>query len=410
MIALRHGAWLSLLGLLSLFGVLSLGGCGGDEASRDDGPRAIFGDGKLDNSRVVATVDGEKITERMLDLRVEELTGADKSRFAGEDGRRLLVRRMVEELLRVRAAERERLDLDPTVARVLNYQYRTAMDLAQNARVVGDVEPSVDQIRAYFERNQERYVRLGTMHASHVECKTRAEAQAAYDAVKGKQMLFDSAVRQYSKNPETILRGGDLGWFNEGGFIPGIKRSDEFTEAIWDLQPGLNPPLQVGDAWHVVKVHARQPQRLMTLDEAYDRVVTDLMPELHADLQREWVNDAKAEAAIEYFAEFRPGQGRSAKELLDRALHHKDPQQQADLLKMLVEDYPDDEYTDDAMFVAANLHLDRWGDRRSAAFYLQALVRKFPDSELAADAQYLLDNLNRPGALQPKSIEELRNR
>lgn len=404
MIALRLVAWFGLLCLGFL------GGCGGGDASPDGGRHAIFGDGKLDNSRVVATVDGEKITERMLDMRVEELTGSDKTRFAGEEGRRLLVRRMVEELLRVRAAEQEKLHLDPTVARVLNYQYRTAMDLAQNARVVRDVEPTVDQIRAYYEQNQERYLRLGTMHASHIECKTRADAQAAYDAVNSKQMLFDTAVRQYSKNAETILRGGDLGWFNEGGFIPGIKGSDAFTRAIWDMQPGLNPPRKVGDEWHVIMVHARQPERAMTLDEAYDRVVTDLTPELHADLQREWVNEAKSQAAIEYFAEFRPGQGRSAKELLERALHHKDPQQQADLLKMLVEDYPDDEYTDDAMFVAANLHLDRWGDRRSAAFYLQALVRKFPDSELAADAQYMLDNLNRPGVIQPRSIEDLRNR
>ena len=75
---------------------------------------------------------------------------------------------------------------------------------------------------------------------------------------------------------------------------------------------------------------------------------------------------------------------------------------------MLVEDYPDDEYTDDAMFMAGNLYLDEWGDKRQASLFLLALVRKFPESEFAPDAQFLLDNMHRPGAINPKSIEELR--
>jgi len=398
---LQHAACWGLLALLFV------GACGGDDARSRDGGRPIFGDGKLDNSRVVATVDGEPITERMLDLRVEELTGDDKVRFAGEDGRRLLVRRMVDELLRVREAERSKLDLDPTVARVLNHQYRLAMDLAQSGAIVRDIEPTVDQIRAYFERNQNRYVRLGTMHASHIECRTLADAQAAYDAVAKQQTSFDAAVHRYSKNPETVLRGGDLGWFNKGGFIGGIKDSSEFSAAIWDLELGLNPPIEFGGRWHVVKVHTREPERPMTLEEGYDRVVNDYLPEFHADLQREWLNEAKARADIEYFGEFRPGQGRTAKELFDRAMHHKDPQRQAELFKMLVEEYPDDEYTDDAMYFAANLHLDRWGDTRSASFYLEALVRKFPDSEMAPDAQFMLDNLAKGRMIRPESIDDL---
>ncbi len=119
---------------------------------------------------------------------------------------------------------------------------------------------------------------------------------------------------------------------------------------------------------------------------------------------------AQAAAAIEYFGEFRPGQGKSAKELLERAFYAKDPQQKADLLKLLVEDYPDDEYTDDAMFMAANVYLDTWGDRREASFYLLALLRKFPDSDYASDAQFLLDNLDNPSVVQPRSIEDLRKK
>ncbi|MEZ4388488.1 MAG: peptidylprolyl isomerase [Candidatus Krumholzibacteriia bacterium] len=402
MTALRYAAWVGVVA------GLVLAGCGGGDTPSASGPRPIFGDGKLDNTRVVATVNGENITERMLDLRQEELTGSDKARFGGPEGRRLLVRKMVDELLRVRAAEAERLDLDPTVSRVLIVQYRNAMDLAKNGTIVKGVEPTVDQVREYFERNQDRYTKLGTMHASHIACPTREQAEAAYEAVRSNKMSFSTAARKLSKNPETAARGGDLGWFNKGGFVPGIKDSDTFTEAVWGLQHGINPPLQVGDTWHVVMVHDIQYERPQTLDEAYQRVVSDLTPELQAQAVRDWSDQAQQAAKIEYFGEFRPGNGKTAKELLERAFYAKDPQQKADLLTLLIEDYPDDEYTDDAMFMAANVYLDTWGDRRKASFFLLALLRKFPDSDYAADAQYLLDNLDHPERIQPRSIEDLR--
>ncbi len=76
MTALRMAAWAGLLG------ALILAGCGG-EAPTNQGPRPIFGDGLIDNSRVVATVDGEAITEPMLDLRIEELTASGEGSLRG---------------------------------------------------------------------------------------------------------------------------------------------------------------------------------------------------------------------------------------------------------------------------------------------------------------------------------------
>jgi hypothetical protein len=52
--------------------------------------------------------------------------------------------------------------------------------------------------------------------------------------------------------------------------------------------------------------------------------------------------------------------------------------------------------------------LDNWGDRRQASVFLYALLKKYPESTYAADAQFMMDNMNEPGMVQPKSIEELR--
>jgi parvulin-like peptidyl-prolyl isomerase len=389
--------------------VWSVAGCGGGEsAPAADGDHPVFGNGARDNTRVVARVDGEEITERMLDMRYEELVGEEKARFAGENGRRLLLRKMVEELLRVRDAEARKLQRDPDVQRALILQYRQAMDLAQRGALFEEAEPTIDEVREYFANHRDEYVQLGMMQASHIVCEERDRAQEAYEQVTEHGRPFANVVAEYSENAATRAQAGELGWFNEAGFVPNISNSKAFTTAVWDLEVGVHPPLEFGGDWHVVKVHTRKPARPQTLDEAYDRVVSDLLEEKKIEALDAWLEQAQARAEIEYFGEFRPGEGKTAEELLERALYANDPEQQADLLRLLIGDYPDDEATDDALFTAANLYLDTWGDTRRAGAFLRKLVREFPESEYVADAEYILENMNRRGFQNPRSIEDLR--
>jgi hypothetical protein len=246
------------------------------------------------------------------------------------------------------------------------------------------------------------------MHASHVELTTREDAEKAYREVVERNRAFARVAEEMSVNKDTKLNGGDLGWFNRGGFIPYIRDSKEFTELIWGLEVGVNPPVEYEGKWHVVQIHDRKYERLQTLEEAYDRVVADMQDEFQAAVIDDWMREAEAATEVEYFAEFRPGHGKSAKELLERAFYANDPQEKLDLLGLIADDYPESEYADDALFMAGNVALDNWGDRRQASVYLHELVKRYPESDYVSDAQFMLDNMDQPGMVHPKSIEELR--
>jgi parvulin-like peptidyl-prolyl isomerase len=371
---------------------------------------AIFGDGTHDASLVIAEVDGFKITERMLDMRFEELSKEQKARYQGEEGKRLMVRQMVDDVLKLREAEKRKLERVPANARVLISQRRISLDNALTNDLIAGKEPTVEQIRAFYEDNKDRYVRLGTMHAAHIECATEAQARAAYKEASAPGAQFTLLVNKYSINEETKINGGSLGWFNKGGFVPQMPESRAFTEAIWDCEQGVNPPREVAGKWHVVKVIDRQYDRPQTLEEAYDAVVRDMLPSYQTGIVKTWVDDARASAKVEYFGDYRPGKGRTARELLDRALALHDTQQKMDLYQLITEDYPDDPLTDDALFLAANEALDTWGDRAQASGLLSLLVKRYPASEYAADAQYMIDNMARPGFTKPQSIEDLRGK
>jgi len=369
---------------------------------------AIFGDGMNDPSPVIAEVDGYKITQRMLDIRSEELPKELKQRYQGEVGKRLLVRQMVDEVLRFREAERRKLENIPEAARVLISQRRITLDTSLTNALIAEKQPSVEEIRAYYQANKDQYARLGTMHAGHIECATESQARAAYNEAKKDGAQFVRLVEKYSSNEDSKARGGDLGWFNKGGFVPQMPESRAFTTAIWDLEKGVNPPIEVAGKWHVVNVYERQYDRPQTLEEAYDAVARDMLPTYQAGLLKAWVDNARADAKIEYFGDYRPGKGRTARELLDRAMNLKDVQQKMDLYQLIAEDYADDELADDALFLAANEALDTWGDRGQAGGLLGVLLKKYPSSEYAADAQYMIDNMGRPDFAKPKSIEDLR--
>jgi len=93
---------------------------------------------------------------------------------------------------------------------------------------------------------------------------------------------------------------------------------------------------------------------------------------------------------------------------MERAFYAKDPQQKLDLLGLLVDDFPDSEYADDALFMAGNVALDTWGDRRQASFFFSELIKRYPKSDYVSDSQYILEHMDQPEFVNPSSIEDLR--
>ena len=85
-------------GLISCLGfsLLLLAGCQSEQESAGMDYLPLFGDGTQDSSPVVATVNGVAITERNMEVRLAEMPSSMMSRFKGPEGRRLLLKEMVD--------------------------------------------------------------------------------------------------------------------------------------------------------------------------------------------------------------------------------------------------------------------------------------------------------------------------
>lgn len=385
---------------------LPLSGCresGGDEQ--------LFGDNVKDTSDVVCRVDGVAITTHDMELRLAEMPEGMRAHYSGEDMQKPLLKLMIGEVLMAHRAEQSGVQHEPAVAQQIISTHRDALVQGFQKYVLEkDLQPTEEQIRDYYQGNLDKFAVAGSVKARHIQCRTKKDADAAWARLHGtgKESAFPYVVSAFSCNEKTAANSGDIGWFNKGGYVAYVPDGKEFTEKVYDFDVGLNPPVKIGDYWQIVEILDREPARTLGLREVRDKIIKDMEPLMARDAREDFVNKAMQEAGVQYYGDFQPGHGRTAAELLKLGMLSNDYDRQDELFDELLSDYPDSPEAPVALFMKANIHIDRTGDINRARMYLQQLLQRYPDSEVADQAQYMLDNLGKANFNTPRSIEELK--
>lgn len=391
---------------------LTLASCGGGPANGGVPKGDLFGDGQKDTSPVIARVAGVEITQRDLELRLREMPDDLKAQYADKAEQRQLLRLMIGELLMARGALEADLTADPLVVQQLISQRRTTLIDAYKEMVLWkDLSPSPELIREEYELNKAvHYQVVASVQARHIQCSTKAEADAAWARLQGggRESAFPYVVAEFSRNALSTQQEGVLGWFNRSGYISALPYGKEFTETVFDWSLGLHPPTKIGGHWHIVEILDRQPARTLSLAEVQDRIIDQLKPGLQQAAKEEFLARRLKEEPVEYFGEYRPGNGRTAEELLKLGMLAANFERKLEVFDTLLEDYPDSKEAPMALFLKANLYLDTTGDMYRCRFYLQQLLAGYPQSEIADQARFMLDNLGKVDFKSPRSIQDLR--
>jgi len=396
---------------VALAGALLANGCQESGSDQRLQWQPLFGDFTKDTSEVVARVGDIEITQRMVTLFIDELPKNVKAKFAGPDGERLALKKMIDQALMVQGAVAIKLYNDQDVARELISQRRLTLDSAmRNYGVLRDNKPAEADLRAFFNDNKQNYRQQGLVLARHIACKTKAAADKAYQRVLSGKSKDDflHVVADMSVNPDSRKDSGNVGWFSRGGFIPFVRNSKIFAEKAYDMDIGLHAPIQVGDRWHVVEILKREYERPQTFKEAKDKISVDMLPAWQDALIKDYLKEARVTYSVQMLGKYQPGGGATAEELYARALAVTDVEMKLELLSMIYNDYPTSDKADDALFMSGMLAQERLQDMRVADRYLQILLDEYPDSELIEDATFLKTNLYNPKVLNPQSIEDLR--
>lgn len=242
----------------------------------------------VDPKAVVATVDGQPITEADLELAQSELA-QQFAQLPEAQRRAAALSAAIEVKVLSSKAVADGLDKDEDFQRRVAFlQARALHGQLVEKEVVGKITD--DEIRARYDKEIAATPPVNEVHARHILVKTKEEADKIVKELDG-GAEFETLANEHTTDPSGKTSGGDLGYFGPGQMVP------EFEKAAFDIDVGSygKEPVQSQFGWHVIKVEdkrAKQPP-------AFDLVKEQVKSLLIRDKYFELVKEARAAAKVD---------------------------------------------------------------------------------------------------------------
>jgi foldase protein PrsA len=255
----------------------------------------------------VATVNGQSISHSELDSKLETSPAA----------RGMLQQLVVNDLIDQYAQQHNINPTDQEIAKVedgYKSQYpgdqwseflksrglteQDVHDLIRRQLVIdkavgGNIHIADKQIADYFSKNHAQFDKPAEVRARHIlvpDLKTAQKVEA--DLKAGKD--FATEAKQYSTDPGSRDKGGELGWFRQGAMVPSFDQY-AFSGPIGKISPPIKSPF----GYHVIQVEERKAAQKATLASTKDQIETQLRQQQEAPLIQPFLQQLQTSANIQ---------------------------------------------------------------------------------------------------------------
>jgi peptidyl-prolyl cis-trans isomerase D len=174
--------------------------------------------------------------------------------------------------------------------------------VADQAKVADTIQVSDTQIQAYYNVHKDEYRTPERAHARHILLSTankpkdevpkiQAQADALLKQIKG-GADFAELAKKNSQDPGSAQKGGDLGWVSRGQMVK------NFEDAVFTSKPNeISNVVTTEYGFHIIQVLEKQPAHLQTLDEVKPAIVATLKNQTVFDHMQEMIDKAHAQLA-----------------------------------------------------------------------------------------------------------------
>lgn len=278
---------------------------------------------------VAAKVNGEKILLADVDKQVEQIKQQYPQMFQGPDGEGRLIdykQRILDNLINQKlveqAAKERRIEVsDEEVEKQLKAlrggfkdeeQFQAALKSANMTldglkkqireqllttkiieSLAKDIKVTEDEMRSYYEKNKAQFEQKAAKRASHIlfkpEDKKKAEQVLAELRSGGD---FAALAKEYSVDPQSAAKGGDLGWQTTP--LP------EIDAALAKLDKGeLSGLVKTSYGWHILRVTDTRKAMQQSFEQVKEQVKQILIQQKRADSYQKFIDELRKKAKIE---------------------------------------------------------------------------------------------------------------
>lgn len=216
-----------------------------------------------DDSKVLATVNGEAITEKDYEdyLRARQMQQPpipDKDKE-----KKVVLEEMVNRVLLVQSAVDQKVDRELDVYFQIKRQRENILARAMLRKYLKDNPISDEEVQKRYQDLVEKADK-NEYRARHILVRSEEEAREILAALK-KGASFASLAKQKSVDVGSGKQGGDLpNWFSQDQVVP------EFFEAAKQLKKGetTKEPVKTDYGWHIIQLIDSRPRKMPAFEQA----------------------------------------------------------------------------------------------------------------------------------------------
>jgi len=358
---------------------------------------------------LAASVEDWTITKTYLYEYIAQLPESQRRKYDTHQGRADAADRFIQEELFYREALDEDVEgLDYVQEQLKEARRRILIGAYYREHVESAARPDEQDIHDYYESHQDVYTSLEIARGQHIFSESREKLEEIKERVVVGGEKFTTMAHRYSEDKITQRDGGDLGYFNPGGYIRGIGYEPGFSDSLFVMDLGVvYGPLKRKKGWSLVRINEKRPPEL--------RPYADVRDEIERILIDQHIDEARADVTEQikqkyethnYMRDIFHSIQRSPEELFAYAQEATRAQEKIASYQEIVDKFPDDPIAPKAMFMIGFVYAEELTDIPAADKTFARLIQRYPDTDMADQARWMLENLGK----DTPSFEEVQDR
>ncbi len=255
---------------------------------------------------VLATVNGQKITQLDLTMASEDIGGNLSPQLKGKARDAYLLDYLIDGTMVAQKAKSDKLNDTPGFGAKMEYVQDKVLMEAMLTRIAKGATSDAELHKIYDDAAKQQKPEP-EIHARHILVVTEADAQAVLKRLKSGED-FGKVAKEVSKDPGSQgPEAGDLGWFTKEKMVPA------FADAAFKLQQGqLSDPVKTQFGWHIIQVEGKREKSFPPFDQVKDQIQRYAIQKAQSEMIMTLRKSAKVErtaAAPPEAPEMAPTQG-----------------------------------------------------------------------------------------------------
>ncbi|CAG7594265.1 Putative peptidyl-prolyl cis-trans isomerase Cbf2 [Peptoniphilus tyrrelliae] len=240
----------------------------------------------MDKDKLLAEVNGKKITGVDYNLFIDSLNPQLKQYFGGKEMNKEVVNELVYQTLLYEDAMEKGMDKDDEFTQVLEKTKESMLKTYALGKLLATVSVTDDEIKKFYKDNKDLFKENESANASHILVAEEDKANEIYEKVKSGED-FASLAKEFSTCPSKE-KGGELGTFTRGQMVK------EFEDAVFNNEVAtITEPVKTQFGYHIIKINDKNEGRDLSFDEVKDKIAAQVRRQKEQALYNEKITELK---------------------------------------------------------------------------------------------------------------------